>query len=63
MYFNVEHSWGDAAVSAHFIEFVLLTDVMELGYDKDGNCKGETDFIVEPQRLQWELSPAVKYYF
>ena len=60
---NVEHSWGDAAVSAHLIEYVLYTDMCQLGYTADGDCKpivgDETPHELEPQRLQWDLQGEV----
>ena len=60
LYFNCEHSWGDAAVAAHFFEYILYTDSMVLGYDDNNNCKGDIEAIIEPQRLQWEIHPDVR---
>ena len=60
MYFNVEHSWGDAAVSAHLIEYILYCDVTKLGYKPSGDCNGEVEAPVELQRLQWDLNEEVR---
>jgi carnitine O-palmitoyltransferase 1 len=52
---NAEHSWGDAAVTAHFMEFVVLKDVCLQGYTEEGNCKGTPLTILHPERLNWAL--------
>ncbi|OCT70985.1 hypothetical protein XELAEV_18037901mg [Xenopus laevis] len=54
---NAEHSWADAPVVGHMWEFVLATDCFQLGYNEEGNCKGQADSnLPVPQRLQWEIS-------
>uniref|UniRef100_A0A914BZZ4 carnitine O-palmitoyltransferase n=1 Tax=Acrobeloides nanus TaxID=290746 RepID=A0A914BZZ4_9BILA len=57
---NTEHSWGDAAVTAHAMEFILLKDLIEQGYDENGNTKGQPEIIVQPERLQWTLDSEVQ---
>ncbi|CAJ0605158.1 unnamed protein product [Cylicocyclus nassatus] len=58
---NAEHSWGDAAVIAHFMEFMLLKDIVIYGYDENGNCKGEPSVFVKPERIKWDIpEPALK---
>ncbi|XP_054850943.1 carnitine O-palmitoyltransferase 1, brain isoform isoform X2 [Eublepharis macularius] len=53
---NAEHSWADAPVIGHLWEYTLATDSFQLGYDADGNCKGDIEpGIPQPQRLQWEI--------
>lgn len=53
---NTEHSWGDAAVTAHFVEFILLKDVVFEGYDENGNTKGEVKVKLAPERLKWQIT-------
>uniref|UniRef100_A0A0N5A3Y5 Carn_acyltransf domain-containing protein n=1 Tax=Parastrongyloides trichosuri TaxID=131310 RepID=A0A0N5A3Y5_PARTI len=53
---NTEHSWGDAAVTAHFVEYCLLKDICHQKYDEDGNCKGVHEINVHPQRLRWDFT-------
>lgn len=62
MYFNVEHAWGDAAVSAHLVEHILYTDVTSLGYTTAGDCNGQPETQVELQRLQWDLNDEVRFH-
>ncbi|KAK0410863.1 hypothetical protein QR680_005367 [Steinernema hermaphroditum] len=57
---NTEHSWGDAAITAHFMEFVLLKDFQHLGYEESGNCRGSRDVVMRPERLKWELGEDVQ---
>ncbi|ULU08278.1 hypothetical protein L3Y34_019436 [Caenorhabditis briggsae] len=58
---NTEHSWGDAAVMAHFTEWSLLQDIVFIGYDADGRCKGEAKEKLTPERLKWDIpSPALE---
>ncbi|KAM3822066.1 palmitoyl thioesterase CPT1C [Vipera latastei] len=55
---NAEHSWADAPIVGHLWEYTLATDSFQLGYDDDGNCKGEMDpSVPPPQKLEWEISP------
>ncbi|PAV83770.1 hypothetical protein WR25_24908 [Diploscapter pachys] len=55
---NTEHSWGDAAVMAHFMEWCLLQDLMVYGYDENGNTKGEPQVKIQPERLKWDIPEA-----
>ncbi|WKX96781.1 hypothetical protein Q1695_012880 [Nippostrongylus brasiliensis] len=52
---NAEHSWGDAAVTAHFVEWMILRDIVFYGYDENGNTKGEPAVRLKPERLKWEI--------
>nr|XP_056719890.1 carnitine O-palmitoyltransferase 1, brain isoform [Euleptes europaea] len=55
---NAEHSWADAPVIGHLWEYTLATDSFQLGYDANGNCKGDIEpGIPAPQKLQWEIPP------
>ncbi|XP_060636742.2 palmitoyl thioesterase CPT1C isoform X1 [Anolis sagrei] len=55
---NAEHSWADAPIVGHLWEYCLATDAFTLGYDDNGNCKGDMDpNIPPPQKLQWEIPP------
>lgn len=60
---NTEHSWGDAAVTAHFVEYVLLKDYCVNGYKENGDCQGEAEVIVHPTRLKWELDDDIQVNF
>ncbi|XP_063156976.1 palmitoyl thioesterase CPT1C isoform X1 [Candoia aspera] len=54
---NAEHSWADAPIVGHLWEYTLATDSFQLGYDDDGNCKGNGDpSIPPPHKLEWEIS-------
>ncbi|CEF71155.1 LD31742p [Strongyloides ratti] len=53
---NTEHSWGDAAVTAHFVEYCLLKDLCHQKYDEKGNCKGLHEVNVHPHRLRWDFT-------
>ncbi|XP_060748010.1 carnitine O-palmitoyltransferase 1, liver isoform [Tachysurus vachellii] len=58
---NAEHSWADAPTVAHLWEFTLATDAFQLGYDTNGNCRGEVQrCLPPPQRLSWDISPEVQ---
>uniref|UniRef100_W5KTA1 carnitine O-palmitoyltransferase n=1 Tax=Astyanax mexicanus TaxID=7994 RepID=W5KTA1_ASTMX len=58
---NAEHSWADAPTVAHLWEFTLATDAFHLGYDTNGNCKGEVDCsLPPPQRLTWNIPSEVQ---
>ncbi|XP_066499205.1 carnitine O-palmitoyltransferase 1, liver isoform isoform X2 [Hoplias malabaricus] len=49
---NAEHSWADAPTVAH---------LWELGYDTDGNCRGDVDrTLPPPQRLSWDIASEVQ---
>jgi hypothetical protein len=51
---------GDAAVTAHFMEYVVLKDLCVQGYTETGKCKGEPRTIVHPERLSWQLDKEVR---
>ena len=57
---NAEHSYADAAVTAHSMEYILLNDLFRQGYDKDGNTVGIKDCILAPERLKWQLDDEVQ---
>ncbi|XP_078234115.1 palmitoyl thioesterase CPT1C isoform X3 [Pogona vitticeps] len=53
---NAEHSWADAPIVGHLWEYTIATDAFLLGYDANGNCKGDADpNIPPPQKLEWEI--------
>ncbi|UJR21168.1 hypothetical protein I4U23_024266 [Adineta vaga] len=55
--FNVEHSWADAPISGHMVEYVLSEDVMFYGYDELGNTRGAPRFTaLKPIKLRWNVS-------
>ncbi|KAM3719925.1 Carnitine O-palmitoyltransferase 1, liver isoform [Dirofilaria immitis] len=54
---NAEHSWGDAAVPAHFMEFCVIKSVCENLYDENGNTSGEVESIPKFDRLRWHITP------
>jgi len=57
--FNVEHSFSDAPVLAHYWEFTLGYDYCHLGYDDFGRCtEGPDDFNPGNglTRLKWKIS-------
>lgn len=60
---NTEHSWGDAAVTAHFVEYVVFKDHQEVGYTDNGDCKGQAEVVVHPTRLKWDLNEEVQVIF
>lgn len=57
---NVEHSWGDAAITAHFVEYVLLKDYCVRGYKENGDCTGEVENRVHPERLKWQIDEEIE---
>uniref|UniRef100_A0A183CBL0 carnitine O-palmitoyltransferase n=1 Tax=Globodera pallida TaxID=36090 RepID=A0A183CBL0_GLOPA len=57
---NAEHSWGDAAVTAHFMEYAVLQDYCLQGYTPSGDCKGELKDVVKVERLQFVLDEEVQ---
>lgn len=53
---SVEQSWGDPPVVGHLWEFTLAMDVLELGYEESGDCRGGVaPGLPPPQRLHWEI--------
>lgn len=57
--FNVEHSFADAPILAHYWEYTLGYDYSHLGYDDFGRCtKGPDDFsfVGGVMRLKWRIS-------
>ncbi|CAF4203844.1 unnamed protein product, partial [Rotaria socialis] len=55
--FNVEHSWADAPISGHMVEYVLSDDIMHFGYDELGNTCGTPRFTaLKPIKLKWNIS-------
>jgi len=56
----VEHSWGDAAITAHFVEYVLLKDYCVRGYKENGDCTGEVENRVHPERLKWQIDEEIE---
>uniref|UniRef100_A0A7E4VSQ6 carnitine O-palmitoyltransferase n=1 Tax=Panagrellus redivivus TaxID=6233 RepID=A0A7E4VSQ6_PANRE len=57
---NAEHSWADAAVTAHAVEYVLLNDLIRQGYDAEGNTIGTKETVLAPERLKWNLDSEVQ---
>lgn len=57
--FNVEHSFADAPILAHYWEYTLGYDYCHLGYDDFGRCtEGPDDFssVGGVMRLKWKIS-------
>ncbi|XP_072703794.1 carnitine O-palmitoyltransferase 1, liver isoform-like [Ciconia boyciana] len=55
---NAEHSWGDPPVVGRLWEYTLATDVLALGYEGSGDCRGGVEpGIPPPQRLHWDIPP------
>ncbi|VBB32584.1 unnamed protein product, partial [Acanthocheilonema viteae] len=54
---NAEHSWGDAAVVAHLMEFCAIKTICEYNYDENGNTYGTVESIPKYDRLQWDITP------
>ncbi|VDK83269.1 unnamed protein product [Litomosoides sigmodontis] len=54
---NAEHSWGDAAVVAHLMEFCAIKTLCEYNYDENGNTRGEVRSIPKYDRLRWHITP------
>jgi len=53
--FNAEHSWADAPIMAQLWEWIFIDDT-EIGYEKDGNCKGKPKFKWSlPTQLKWDI--------
>lgn len=53
---SVEQAGGDPHVVGHLWEFSLAMDVVELGYEAGGDCRGGVQGDVPPpQRLQWDV--------
>ncbi|XP_071497775.1 carnitine O-palmitoyltransferase 1, liver isoform-like [Diadema antillarum] len=57
---NVEHSWGDALVMAHMLEYCVMEEHLDLSlYTKDGHCapprSRESLTGRQPQPLVWEV--------
>lgn len=47
-------------VSFYFPQYVMATDVFQLGYTEDGHCKGDTNLSIPyPSRLQWDIPEEV----
>ncbi|KAI6196786.1 Acyltransferase ChoActase COT CPT domain containing protein [Aphelenchoides besseyi] len=57
---NAEHSFADASIVAHLMEYVLLKDYCVRGYDEAGNCTGEAETVCHPERLKWALGDEVQ---
>lgn len=56
--FNVEHSFADAPILAHYWEYTLGYDYCHLGYDDFGRCtEGPDDFsqVGGIVRLKWKI--------
>lgn len=56
--FNVEHSFADAPILAHYWEFTLSYDYCHLGYDDYGRCtEGPEDCssVHGLKRLKWKI--------
>lgn len=46
-----------------YLQNVMFSDCLELGYTEDGHCKGEATLgIPMPTKLQWEISEEVGAY-
>ncbi|EFO22446.2 hypothetical protein LOAG_06041 [Loa loa] len=54
---NAEHSWGDAAVVAHFMEFCTIKTLCEYNYDENGSTCGKVELIPKYDRLRWHITP------
>lgn len=59
---NAEHSYADAAATAHCIEYIMLMDLIRQGYDKDGNTIGSKECVMAPERLKWQLDDDVQQH-
>lgn len=54
--FNAEHSWADAPIMAQLWEWIFIDETEKLGFEKDGNCKGEAKYkFVPPRILEWNI--------
>lgn len=53
---SVEQAGGDPHVVGHLWEFTLAMDVVELGYEVGGDCRGGVvGDVPPPQRLHWDV--------
>lgn len=51
---------GFYSISAAFSQYVMATDVFQLGYSEDGHCRGDKNpNIPKPTRLQWDIPEEV----
>ncbi|XP_022102558.1 carnitine O-palmitoyltransferase 1, liver isoform-like isoform X2 [Acanthaster planci] len=58
---NAEHSLADSPVMAHLFEYAFGEDIMVIGYNADGSCKGEVKATYAPPvHLKWELPDEVR---
>ncbi|KAL1502335.1 hypothetical protein ABEB36_007490 [Hypothenemus hampei] len=54
--FNAEHSWSDAPIIAHSLEYVLLEEADNPRFDHNGNTLGNPEFTPPPPcRLTWNM--------
>ncbi|XP_003388199.1 PREDICTED: carnitine O-palmitoyltransferase 1, liver isoform-like [Amphimedon queenslandica] len=54
---NAEHSWADAPIIGHMLEYISHIEEEAHLYDEDGNCIGEHDQSTpKPQRMKWKIS-------
>lgn len=64
MIFKYIKNWslcrGDAAIMAHFMEYCLITDLCQQGYDDKGNTFGTPVQSSRPERLRWNLGDEVQ---
>ncbi|VDK77714.1 unnamed protein product [Onchocerca ochengi] len=54
---NAEHSWGDAAVLAHLMEFCVIKSIGKNNYDENGNVNGKAELIPKHDLLRWHTTP------
>jgi carnitine O-palmitoyltransferase 1 len=57
---NAEHSWADAPIVGHMLEYISNLELPEI-YNDDGTCVGEVKAAIKPQRMKWDISEAVSY--
>ncbi|TGZ34563.1 hypothetical protein CRM22_011407, partial [Opisthorchis felineus] len=62
--FNAEHSWGDAPILSHLIEFICAEEnagieqnAPGLHYTASGSCDGPVSKQIWPTRLRWDIPP------
>jgi carnitine O-palmitoyltransferase 1 len=54
---NTEHSWADAPVTGHMWEYILADEIFAIGYDSQGQTKGNVRFdLPNPIKLRWEFN-------
>ncbi|XP_030766076.1 carnitine O-palmitoyltransferase 1, liver isoform isoform X3 [Sitophilus oryzae] len=54
--FNAEHSWSDAPIIAHCLEYILLEESENIRFDHRGNALGNPEFTPPPpNRLNWDI--------